>query len=313
MGGSGGGGGQQRDWTKNDVDQLKKDFQKLVADENAEAAINSAIVERLVDVNARDANDTRDKLDAVREALGDELADIETLLYGGSVAKHTHVDGLSDVDALVVLSDEDLGGRGPEGVREDFAELLKRRLSATDVRSITVGNMAVTLQYADGTEVQLLPAVRRGEEIAISSVSGKRWKEIQPAKFAAELTKVNQDNGRRVVPVIKLAKSAMAGLPEDVRLSGYHVEALAVAAFENYSGPPSYRAMVTHLVEQAAQNVSRPIPDVSGQSKHIDERWGPADSPDRARVARVLGGLAKQMKDARTAEQWRSIIDPSTK
>lgn len=313
MGGSGGGSGgsgQRQDWTKNDVDQLKKDFQKLVDDERAEAEINSAIVERLIDINGRDSQDTREKLDSVLEALSDETVQIETLLFGGSVARHTHVDGLSDVDALVVLGADDLHGRGPEGLREEFADILRRRLPAQEVRDIKVGNMAVTLELADGSEIQLLPAVRRGAEIEISSASGKRWKQIEPAKFARELTRVNQANGGRVVPVIKLAKSAMTALPEDVRLSGYHVEALAVIAFQDYSGPPSYRAMVTHLLEQASRDVSRPLADISGQSKHIDERWGAANSPERTNVARVLRGLAKRANDARTAAQWREIIDP---
>ena len=98
---------------------------------------------------------------------------MERLLFGGSVAKRTYVDGLSDVDALVLLEGDSLKEMSPEEVRRDFAESLRRALPQGNVQEIREGAIAVTIEYNDGTEIQLLPAVRTADGISISSPDGK--------------------------------------------------------------------------------------------------------------------------------------------
>jgi hypothetical protein len=84
-----------------------------------------------------------------------------------------------------------------------------------------------------------------------------------------------------VIPTIKLAKAMFDNNLGDSAPAGYHVEALAVAAFENYTGPRDHSAMLTHLVSSASENVRRPIRDVTGQSPHVDADLGPANSSVR--------------------------------
>ena len=274
-----------------------------------DSAVNSLLQQELTSINDRDADLINGHLDTIQETLTDRGHQVERLRFGGSVAKHTYVDGLSDVDALVLLDDESLSEQSPDEVRRGFADSLRRALPQGNVKDIREGAMAVTIEYTDGTEIQLLPAVRTANGVAVSSSDGKSWSPIQPQAFAQALTKTNQDQGGRVVPTIKLAKAIAANKLGEGAVSGYHVEALAIEAFRTYSGPRTPRAMLSHLMEHASQRVLRPIRDVTGQSRYVDENLGEANSADRQRLSRNLAALAETMDRSQSQDDWRELLD----
>ncbi len=113
------------------------------------------------------------------------------------------MDGLSDIDALVLLGESELKTMTPEQVKKYFFQKLKERYPKTTIKE---GTLAVTVEFPDA-EIQLLPAIKYKTGYRIADVSGKEWSFIRPRKFTELLTKVNQDNGNKVVPTIKLAKS----------------------------------------------------------------------------------------------------------
>ena len=118
--------------------------------------------------------------------------------------------------------------------------------------------MAVTVEYRDGTEIQLLPATRTGEDVAVSSWDGQSWSSIRPRSFAEGLTAVNQSQGSAVVPAIKLAKSILASTLGNAGPSGYHVEALALAAFRDYEDRERRKPCLrTSLAAQVAMCYTR--------------------------------------------------------
>jgi hypothetical protein len=126
---------------------------------------------------------------------------------------------------------------------------------------------------------------------------------IRPRAFQERLTAVNASHDGRVVPTIKLAKAVAESLRERDRPGGYHMEALAVDAFNGYNGPRNNRAMVTHFFERAAERIKRPLADATGQSKRIDEALGSAGSAERQRLS------AAQMRSASSVEQWRTLFE----
>jgi len=305
-----GGGGGGYSVGPNDMDAIKREVEERTERSMAEAEINDLLARELTRINFRDADTTSRHLDEIADALG-EGVDVERLNFGGSIAKHTYVDGLSDVDSLLFLSGEDVASMSPSELREKVEGLLNESLAKGEVSGIRVGSLAVTVSYGDGSEIQLLPAREAADgKTEISSADGSSWKAIDPRGFARTLTKVNQDQGGGVVPAIKLAKAIIGKLPEDARLSGYHTEALAVAAFTGYNGPRTPREMLTHLFASAEKAVSRPIADSTGQSRHIDESLGSAGSEERQRASRQLGQIARRMKAAKGADEWREIIGP---
>ena len=130
---------------------------------------NSLLQRELVFVDGRNIDLMGRYLDVIQDVLDAKGYLIERLELGGSVAKHTYVDGLSDVDALVIQGEGLYGGQLPEEVKRGLADILRRGLPRADVRNIREGTLAVTVEFIDGMEIQLLPAVVSTAGVAIAS------------------------------------------------------------------------------------------------------------------------------------------------
>jgi hypothetical protein len=304
-----GGSGKGFTLSRYELQQLQSTMEERLAEQRRDAEVNSLLRRELLAANDRDDALVNARLDEIQEVLGEQVEEFDRVLFGGSLAKHTYVEGLSDVDSLVVLHDSALLDQSPAAFREEFAEALRSALSPADVEVITVGLRAVTVHYRDGAEVQLLPAVERKGSVSISAPTGREWQHgIHPQAFTDQLTAVNAAQSRMVVPTIKLAKQLLASqVPGEERPSGYHTEALGVAAFQAYDGPRTPKAMLGHLVRSASQRVREPMADVTGQSAYVDEALGPAQSVQRARLSRTLENLARAL-DGAPPERWRELL-----
>ena len=305
MGGSGGTGSY---FSARDAKALEIQARRRLEQSRLDSTVNALLQQELTDINDRDTDLTNERLEAIEQALGSRIGEVERLLFGGSVAKHTFVNGLSDIDALVEIADESNAERSPAEVRNSLAVALRQDLPQGDVEDIQQGNMAVTIKYLDGTEIQVLPAIRVGEELAVSSWDSDSWVQIRPQDFARTLTTTNKSQGGAVVPAIKLAKAIFANRLGDNGPTGYHVEALAVEAFRDYSGPRTPKAMVTHLLRTASERVLRPIRDISGQSHYVDEGLGERDSSARRALSLRLEGLAHTMENSQSINGWEGMI-----
>lgn len=302
------GGGSGPRFTQHDLDELRREALQRLAQTRSDSRINMLLQDQLLQVNDRDVNSVNRHLDTLEGILSDRTSEFDRLLFGGSVAKHTYVDGLSDVDGLAILRPQSSDTPTPEQVRREFADAIRARLPAGQTENIRIGNLAVTVTFKDGIEIQLLPAMESDRGISISSADGKRWMPIYPRRFAEVLTEINRQNGGGVVPTIKLAKVVLRSRMGDMAPSGYHLEALATAAFDDYRGPRTSKAMLIHLLKHASIEVLSPIRDVTGQSRHVDESLGPASSPRRRQLAARLGVLGEQL-DRFQINDWQSLFD----
>jgi hypothetical protein len=234
---------------------------------------------------------------------------IEAILLGGSVAKHTDVDGISDVDALAILDRKDLAGQDPHAVLDSFYNMLDVNLPRNEVDSVRKGRLAVTVTYRDGSEIQLLPALRSKHTISIASADGKKWSDTKPEAFKQELTNANQRLNQALVPAIKLLKSVVSDFPQQKQLTGYHIETLAVDAAKDYRGPKTQKALLLHLLGHTANRVLNPITDVTGQSRTVDSYLGKANSPKRRNVSQSLSGMKRRLEAASSVSQWQNIFE----
>ncbi len=313
MGGSGGGGGGGAFSGSRRAEQL----QKLVRDaENKttvaafETELASVLGDLLAEYNGRDPNATRERLDEIKSALQVEAEGSFDQLFGGSVAKYTHVEGLSDIDSLILINDSELEGKSPEAVLSKIEKIVRDDLGGE--ASVSHGRMAVSVEYKDGMLIQLLPAIKSDEgNLHVPSSRSEGWSKINPVAFTEALTRRNQECGNKLIPTIKLAKAINGQLPEAQRLSGYHMESLGIAAFKSYSGAKSTVAMLPAYFERARDLVLSPIKDSTGQSIHVDEYLGPANSPARMAMSHVLDRIARRMRNASaagSADQWRALF-----
>ena len=230
-------------------------------------------------------------------------------IFGGSVRRGTYVTGLSDVDVLLIVNQSSLVNQQPAGAIEYVRATIQSRLPQNEV---TAGNLAVTVQYADGVEIQLLPAIRTNNGgIRIAEPGSTQWSNVsQPERFAEKLSEVNHARNGRVVPVIKLAK-AMADCfitRQDWKISGYHLESLAIDSFSNYQGPEDPKSMLTFLLTHSMTAVMQPITDTTGQSRYVDEYLGPTDTRARRRASTHFGQMRGKVNSCRTRAQFNDLF-----
>jgi hypothetical protein len=274
-----------------------------------EAQVNAVLEEAVSEYSDRDVETIRRHVETVKRAVESDVGSTVELLFGGSTQKQTYVNGLSDVDLLARIDDPSLVDRPAQEVLRRFAARIQRRLPNTEV---IPGRLAITVRYSDGHELQILPALSTGSGVRIPSLSGGGWSDvIRPEAFARKLTEVNRTCGRRVVPAIKLFKGAQESLPENTRLSGYHVESLAVKAFERYEGRRVYKDMLMHFLRSVTEDVKTPIRDTTGQSIHVDDYLGLANSQERQRVSSYVSRLARRLEIAdreKRIGEWEKIF-----
>lgn len=309
MGGSGGGG----PFVKRSPEKLREIVRKA-EEKTTVAEFESDLAEifggLLADLNGRDVDEVQRRLDNLKDLLEDSVDETMDQLFGGSVAKRTYVDGLSDIDSLVFVDDTGLETRDTSEVIQWMEEILQSGLG--DEAEVSRGSMAVTVSYPDGMEIQLLPAVRaENDKIKVPSSRGHGWSRIDPVAFQRALTRRNQECSGKLIPTIKLAKAINGRLPKNQQLTGYHMESLGIAAFRAYEGDKTTTAMLPRFFERARDLVLSPIKDSTGQSVHVDDYLGPANSEARIAAGHVMGRIARRMRNASAAgseEQWRALF-----
>lgn len=307
MGGSGGGFFSGR-VSPDDLARRTREAEQRSQDDAFETQVGEFLASELAQYNDRDADSTQRVLEFLKNDLEADFDGTVELLFGGSISKHTYVDGLSDVDALVLMNRSELKGKQPRELQRLFADCLRAKYGRD---AVSVGTLAVTLTHS-GDTIQFLPALREGKHYKIASYDDRGWSHIDPAGFAKALTKANQAMDGKLVPCIKLAKAIIATLPEQRRLTGYHTESLAIQVFKGYEGPKTPKAMVRHFFEKAPDQVKQPIKDSSGQSVHVDEYLGEVNSIERRTVADALGRIARRIRNADGApslESWKELFE----
>ncbi len=306
MGGT--GGYFSRKTNPLDLRQQVRNAENLALNDEFDYQVSDIINSQLVEINQRDAPKLNDQLDRIKSALEKEIEGDIRLMFGGSVKKHTYVDGLSDIDALLILNQTELKNKEPKDVRSYFAQRLRERFPKNEV---TEGTLSVKITI-DGNEIQLLPALRYGKGLRIIGSDGYSWSQIiRPDRFAEKLTSINQQTGSKTIPTVKMVKSILAQFPSKLQLTGYHIESLAVKAFRDYEGQLTTKALLRHFFEYARSGVLTPISDSSGQSLHVDDYLGAANSSRRKAISEAIGRVHREIQNAdgaKSVEQWKSIL-----
>jgi len=312
MSGGGGRGGRIFD-SNNTPEKIAERIRKAeqnTLDASFKAEVNAFLGHELASYNDRDVELVNRRLDDVLSVLGSEVEGSITTNFGGSVAKHTYVDGLSDIDCLLFVTETELQDSAPKDILKYCVDALRDDLR--DAKNITAGNMAITVEYGDGMQIQLLPALKsRSGATRVAGPDPETWSEINPERFDEKLTSVNGATNGKLVPVIKLAKSVISQT-RGLELTGYHVESLAIDAFRRYDGPLDPKSMLGHFFDHATEGVREPIRDSSGQSVHVDGYLGATDSPTRLKSSEALNRIAKRIKNAdamQSVDQWTHLFD----
>jgi hypothetical protein len=135
---------------------------------------------------------------------------------------------------------------------------------------------------------------------------GSGWVVTRPSVFAQLLRERNADTGGRLLRTIKVGKLICA--KADVGIKSYHLENIAVRAFERYNGEHTDAAMLRHLFNQAKRLVAQPIRDVTGQNTYVDGYL--TSRAKRVALARRLASIESRIADAgEQPDRWRALLD----
>jgi len=294
MGGSG-GSFRYQNINKEEIFRKIKNSETETEKQEYELWVNTLLDSLLGQFNNRDTEAIQKHIETILIALNDEIEGEVVTRFGGSISRHTHINGLSDVDALVILNNSELADYSPDEVLDYFYKRLKHRFKQTDIEK---GDTAVTLHFSDG-DVQLIPALRFKTGIKIPN--DNEWStNIKPAAFAKALTDLNGKLYGKLIPSIKLIKGVVSGFPEKLQLNGYHIEALALEIFKNEyldaTSPHKIKDLVTTFFKEAPSFVRKPSKDITGQSQHLDEYLGKKESISRLMVADTLDRTFRQIE-----------------
>ena len=271
--------------------------------------INGYLRNRLREYNDRDTEAISRHIRGLRDALEQNGHAVLPTRFGGSVSRHTYVDGMSDVDGLISINGSSFSGQSPKAIIREMAKLIQKRMPNTKVWT---GKLAVTVKYADGHEIQLLPAIRTRSGYRIANPTRNEWSGvIHPERFAQKLTKVNQANRGQVIPAVKLVKALAHRVIRSDRdkITGYHMESLAIEAFRNYQRSTDLKSMIMHLTNCAATAVKQPIRDSTGQSRYVDDYMGGQGSAARQRAAANFGRMRDRINNCKSKADLDNLFD----
>ena len=274
-----------------------------------EFSFNHHCEKLLAEYKRRDGDQVAQRLEEIRRALEGAGYGMVQTMFGGSVMRGTYVTGLSDVDALLIVNDSRLVSQLPSEVIERVREVVQRHFR--DI-AVTPGKLAVTVTYANGPEIQILPAIRTiNDGIRIAEPGGSNWTNItRPEAFAEKLIEVNKAKGGRVIPVIKLAK-AMADCHvkrQSRKISGYHIESLAIEAFSDYDDELKTQVMLDHFLTYSMVAVLTRIVDSTGQSRFVDEYLCNDGSALRVRARTYFGQMRGKVRGCDSRAKFNELF-----
>lgn len=310
MGGSG-GGRYYAPRTDEQADSSIQSARRATESADYELTVSEHLRDLLADYNNRDVDTVNERLEQLEEIMADYLESSISLRFGGSVSKHTYVDGISDVDCLCFLDPSKFSAESPQQLLQELESLLSEELG--NQADVERGALSVKITYEDGPELQVLPALRTATGVRLPASEGEGWSQvIHPDRFANTLTDVNQRQNGNVVPVIKLVKAAINNLNLEPKMKSYHIEVLATRIFQEYQGDLTPKAMVQHFFDRASDLVKTPTRDITGQSVYADDYLGQRNSVERQRIVGALRNIAEHMNEAdarHSASDWLSTID----
>lgn len=264
--------------------------------------------ELLSNYNNRDVDTINRHLEEIKSSLDKELEDTLSLNFGGSISKHTYVDGLSDADVLVLINNSDLQNKSSKEVLSYFYKKLTSRFPSTKIEK---GSIAITIKFSD-IDIQLLPAIKMNTGYKIANSSNDEWSTIKPQKFASELTTVNQRLGNKLIPTIKLIKSIISQLPPKKQISSYHVETMAVKIFKDYKGETKHSEMIETFFNKSSEIIKHKITDQTGQSGYVDTYLGKSNSILRIAISDSLNRIYRKIERAKrynNIEDWKMLFN----
>lgn len=138
MGGSGGSGYTPRS-SPSGIERLIQQTEGRIEESVYNSQANNLLQEVLKDFNQRDTSKNWEYINGLKDAINEGIEGTVELAFGGSVRKHTYINGLSDVDLLVQINNTSLEQASPREVLSHFESQIKAALRNLDGVQVSSG------------------------------------------------------------------------------------------------------------------------------------------------------------------------------
>ncbi|MBU1610688.1 MAG: nucleotidyltransferase [Proteobacteria bacterium] len=253
------------------------------------------MIQQLELTEAERAEASRQQND-LRTRLVSTLTGVEEQFLTGSYARHTAIRPLHDIDLFMVLNDAVHGYRRSAPISH-VLYLVQRALKQIypNKDPAILQNRSVHLDFkGTGIGYDIVPAFRErvGSDVyLIPDRRAEHWIRSNPRAHEAASTLANEKAGKKLKPLIKVAKhwNVHQGKP----LASFHLEVMAYGAFS--SAPASYPEGLVALFGHLSNAVLHACPDPTGLGPDIDQGLGGQDQ------LRFYGLFHSAMEHARQA------------
>ena len=93
-----------------------------------------------------------------------------------------------------------------------------------------------------------------------------------------------------------------------VKISGYHMESLAIDAFAGYEGELDPKSMLMHFLGHSMNAVRTPIEDPTGQTTYVDGYLGQGGSPARKGASTHFGQMRGKVNSCGTRAEFDELF-----
>lgn len=229
------------------------------------------------------------------DLINEEIDGPVDIVYAGSVAKGTYVEGVSDVDIHVRVNGTSLEGKSPAEVKAYIRQQLAK---SPNVKTTTETSKTVTATYKDGTEMQFVPVIRTKNGYRVAN--GNRWSNVVYEDcFRRDFQRTNKKCGGRLTTLVRNLKKDNAKRPKSQQMSGHHIEAMANRIFKQApaSKTRSLKSMSEYYHRHASRHIRHRMRDITGQSDYVDKRsLGGPDSSSRRVLSRRFSARADRLR-----------------
>jgi len=243
----------------------------------------------------------------------------------GSYSRHTAIEMIPDVDVLLFVPDDQLQ-RTPNAVLLEVHSVLQDYPAA--VINTEGQRRSVRLELAaDELYLDVVPAAAESgldRPLKVPDRPQQEWILSDPLGYAARLTKVNQANGDKLVPLIKLVKVWRDEQMEQRRPKSYVLEVILLYAVEGGDLVLCDRSVADNVHDafeyitdkygdlMDSGTTSPRIPDPQVPGHYITKGWERSHFETfmrRAREARRAAERALAAEDEATAsEEWKRVF-----
>ena len=261
---------------------------------NLSESIQSTLDQHQTPEPKRDREKHMQYRNEAEDAINEGIEGSVNIVYAGSVAKGTYVEGISDVDNHVCINDTSLERMKPSEVKAYICQQLAK---LPNVKSATETSKTVTVTYKDGTEMQFVPVIKTKNGYRVAD--GNRWSNVvYENRFKRDFQRTNKKCGGRLTALVRFLKKENADNPKSQRMSGHHIEVMANRIFKSAPASKTHDVgtMSVYYHQHASRHIRHRMRDVTGQYTYVDKRsLGGPDSESRRALSRRFASRARRM------------------